>query len=312
VIGKFKHQAGMLTHAQALELGFSRDEIQTRLKRGTWQRTHRNTIATFSGALPRASRIWGVVLAAGRGATVSHQTAAELAGFNRKTSKLVDVTIPWARSVPSINGGRIHVSRRIDSARHPSRRPPQTRVEETVLDLTDLAAGADEAIGWVLAACGERVTTVPRLAEAMQSRKRLRWRNELRFALRDVADGAQSPLELRYLRDVERDHGLPKATRQARHARAGGTIYDDVRYPDFGLVVELDGRADHAAERRFRDLRRDNVTGARGDIVLHYGWEDVTQRPCAIAHQVAGVLRIRGWDGQTKRCSRQDCMIGGT
>jgi hypothetical protein len=49
-------------------------------------------------------------------------------------------------------------------------------------------------------------------------RARVRWRADMLQALEDVADGVHSPLEYRYLRDVERAHGLPTGKRQA-HAR---------------------------------------------------------------------------------------------
>jgi hypothetical protein len=126
--------------------------------------------------------------------------------------------------------------------------------------------------------------------------------------LADVAEGAQSPLELRYRNDVERAHGLPTGTRQA--ARRSGRLeatarsYRDVLYDDFGLVVELDGKAGHVDRGRLRDLRRDNVTTLRGERTLRYGWFDVTEEPCLSAFQVAAGLRLGGWTGLPTRCWR--------
>ena len=73
----------------------------------------------------------------------------------------------------------------------------------------------------------------------------------------DVAEGAQSPLELTYLRDVERAHGLPTGSRQVRVA-GRRVIWVDVDYEEYSTRVELDGRLGHQGEGRFRDRRRDN------------------------------------------------------
>jgi hypothetical protein len=229
-------------------------------------------------------------MAAGGSAAISHHTAAELVGLTDKRRDLVHVTIPWGRRVEEISGAFVHVSRRLDRARHPTRVPAQTRVEATVFDLSDMASSIDEAVGWLVAACERGLTTPERIASFLKFRGRTRWRPEMAGALNDIENGCHSLLELRYFRDVERAHKLPKGQRQAPHERLGGRIYDDVRYSEFNVVVELDGRVAHPGTSLFRDLRRDNQAAIRGDVVLHYGWSDVTDRPCGVAAQVAGVL----------------------
>jgi very-short-patch-repair endonuclease len=109
----------------------------------------------------------------------------------------------------------------------------------------------------------------------------------LRPILADVAAGSHSLLELRYLRDVERRHGLPTGLRQ----RAVDNEFTDVFYRGFELVVELDGRLHLAPRQRWRDLDRDNRATLRAEATLRYGWIDVTGRPCQAAVQVLQVLR---------------------
>jgi very-short-patch-repair endonuclease len=105
-------------------------------------------------------------------------------------------------------------------------------------------------------------------------------------------------LELRYFRRVERAHGLPHGRRQRRRGR----WYDDVDYAEYGVSVELDGRAAHPAELAFRDHRRDNAAVLTGARVLRYGFADVAHPPCAVAREVAAVLNAAGWSGRPRSC----------
>lgn len=303
-----KTQAGAITRAQALQCGWSSSAVAHQLAIGRWQRLHHGVYAVFSGPVPRECHRWAAILRAGVDAVLSHETAAELIGLCEPSSA-IHVTIPSDRRITSLAGVTLHGSRRAVAIRHPGRTPPQTRVEETVLDLTQLAHSLERALGWLTKACGQRLTTPTRLGAALDLRKKVRWRTELTGALADVADGCHSALERRYLHDVERAHGLPRGKRQAVRSTSAGRRYDDVRYDGFGIVVELDGRAAHPDEERWRDLRRDNAATVSGDRVLRYGWSDVSADPCAVAAQVAVVLRHSGWQGPARTCTRSTCMI---
>ncbi len=304
-----RNQSGIVTRDQALANGLTRDAILARTRSGRWQHVHRNTYATFSGELPRNARLWAAVLAAGPSATLSHHTAAEVACLTDERRHEVHLTIPAARRIAMIEGTVIHRSRRIDTARHPVRRPPQTRIEETALDLAGDASSVDQAIAWLAAACGRRLTTSSKLLAVLDERHRFPWRPEIRAALGDIAAGCHSILERNYLHDVERAHALPTGVRQAPAEHLGGRIYQDVRYSAFGTVVELDGVIAHPIARLARDLDRDNVAGLMGESVLHYGWADITTRPCRVAQQVAGRLSIGGWQSRPKPCRGRNCVI---
>jgi hypothetical protein len=72
----------------------------------------------------------------------------------------------------------MHRSDRITLTRHPVLLPPRTRIEETVVDLTQCAATFDEAYDWLSQACGGRLCTVSMMREALVLRKKLRYRAE--------------------------------------------------------------------------------------------------------------------------------------
>jgi very-short-patch-repair endonuclease len=256
---------------------------------------------TFSGPVPRMSMLWAAVLRAGPGAMLSHATAAELIGLVQP-ARQIHVTVPKSRRIARRDGIVVHCRAHAEARRHPSRLPPQTRIEETVLDLAEAASSLEPAVGWLTRACGGRLTTPSRMRRAMAGRKKLRWRAELTDALADVATGCHSLLERRYLRVVELAHRLPSGTRQAARRTAAGTRYDDVRYPEYRTIVELDGRAAHPDHERSRDRRRDNAATVAGDQVLRYGWAEVTDSASAVAAQVAAALQTGGWRGVVRPC----------
>jgi very-short-patch-repair endonuclease len=113
---------------------------------------------------------------------------------------------------------------------------------------------------------------------------------------------------VRYVRDVERAHGLPTGLRQLRRVHGGAVIYDDVAYEPYATVVHLDGRV-HEYDARFRDTARDNSAVTEGRDPLRYGWHDVTARPCAVATQVAAVLHRNGRPGVPHACARPRCPL---
>ena len=100
--------------------------------------------------------MWAAVLRAGNGAVLSHETAAELVGLTDRPSAKIHVTVPHRRTPARIPGVVVHRSVRAAASRHPSRMPPQTTVEDTVVDLTQTARSIDDAMGWLARAIGER------------------------------------------------------------------------------------------------------------------------------------------------------------
>ena len=302
-------QRGVLARWQAQEIGLDWTTIKWQLDSGRWMPLQRGVYATFTGKPSWEAVCWAAVLRAGPEAVLSHQTAAELDGLTSARSPVIHVSVPLSKRAISISGVRLHRSVRLAEARHPSRTPPRTRIEETVLDLTQTVKTIDGAFGWLCQACGSRLTTPELLLTALTKRPKVRWRGILLSALDDISDGAHSVLEVRYVRDVERPHGLPRARRQVRVTRSSGHIYLDNLVKRYRICIELDGKAAHPVAERWRDIARDNASAADGMITLRYGWSDVTQRPCQTAAQIAAVLGRRGWTGHATPCG-PSCQLG--
>ncbi|HEY7145041.1 MAG TPA: hypothetical protein VH637_12425 [Streptosporangiaceae bacterium] len=297
-------QRGVIACWQAPAVGLELTSIKSQARSGRWQRLQLGVVATFTGEPGREAQLWAAVLRAGPGAVLSHQTAAELDGLACAPSPAVHVSVPVGRHLSMIPGVRVHRSVRVAQARHPSRLPPRTRIEDTVLDLTQSAASYGIAFSLLCEACGSRLTTPQRLTAALAARPKVRWRTAMSLALADIGAGLHSALEVRYVRDVEQPHRLPRARRQARMRQdQGSVVYLDNYLDKYRVCIELDGRAAHPAARRWRDIGRDNASAAAGISTLRYSWADVTERPCETARQIAEVLRQRGWPGRPRPCS---------
>jgi predicted transcriptional regulator of viral defense system len=295
-------QGGVIASWQADVAEFSCLQMRELVRSGRWQRLGFGVYASFTGQPLRPAVLWAAVLRAGPFAILSHETAAELDGLLDKCGKLIHLTVPHPQHLKPIAGIEIHRSSRAIGIRQQGRLPPRTMTEETVLDLAQAATSFDDVIALLARACQRRLTTPFLISETLGQRAKMRWRGEIELALRDVASGVHSPLEYRYVRDVERAHGLPEPERQAQAVQRGHVIHRDARYREYGVTVELDGRASHPDEQRWQDKHRDNAAAAAGIVTLRYGWADVTERSCETAREVATVLGSRGWPGRLRRC----------
>jgi hypothetical protein len=301
-------QRGVIATWQAPAAGISGVKMLDLMRAGRWRRLHYGVYATFTGQPPREAILWAAALRVGPQSILSHETAAELDGLVDRRSRLIHVTVPELRHRQPIAGLAIHRSSLAIAFRQIDRLPPRTMPEETLLDLAQAATSFDDVIALLARGCQRRLITPFLLSEAMQLRARQRWRAEIAQALGDVAAGAHSPLEYRYLRDVERAHGLPTADRQARAEHNGHQIFRDAFYRRYRLIVELDGRANHPDEQRWSDQRRDNAAAVEGVITLRPApalrpWlPDLASRPAA--ETITGRGRPGPVRGRTARRSR--------
>ena len=185
-----RRQRGVVTRGQLLRLGMTADDLRGRIAAGEWRRLSAGSFATFAGDVPRAARRWAAVLDAGAGAMLSHRSAAEEAGFPAEAADAaIHVTVPANRRIAVASGVVLHRSRLASRRRDPARLPPQTRIEDTVIDLAGAADSAQRAMMWVTAACGRRLTTPDRIALALAERARVPRRGELVRMLDEVRSG---------------------------------------------------------------------------------------------------------------------------
>ena len=288
-------QGGVLDVGQAERLGVGRHSRQRLLREGRWYRVAGPVLAVAPGPPSWTGRAWTGILLGGTDARLAGLAAAHLHGLAAEPELVEVLTSAQIR-----DRGSWTFRRDLGGVRlRPVGEPPRTDLADTVLDLCE-GATPEQLVDWVTRAVQSRGLTPAGLQRRLDRRSRHGQRAMLTEVLDDVGTGAESALELRYLRDVERAHGLPRGERQHRQGR----YRRDVAYPAYRLVVELDGRLGHEGLHRFRDMQRDNLTLLQGELTLRFGFADVAGVPCLVALQVAEALHALGWLGQLVLCPR--------
>jgi hypothetical protein len=176
------------------------------------------------------------VLLGGPGARLGGEAAGNLWGLVDDQPELIRVLVPIGRQVAAREGWTFSHERPGVRSRRSVGDPPRTTIADTVVDLC-ADRDADGVVDVVTRAVQGRRVDADQLLSCVRARRRLPHRAMVLALLGDVGRGAESTLELRYLRDVERAHGLPAGVRQ-RRSRTGAEVRD-VLYEDQATVIEL-------------------------------------------------------------------------
>ena len=304
-------QSGVIARFQVLALGGADAAIARMVRRRQWSRVHAGVYVDHTGPLTWEQRAWAAVLVMNPAALGG--SSALRAHRHRSNSDTdgapMDVVVAESRRVSPPPGVLVRRLASYDDLVQTHLSPPRVRLEHAVLDVASRAKTDDGAVATLADACQAGRSTPSRLRDALLSRQTLPRRRMLLEILDDVACGAYSALERRYLVRVERPHALPTGRRQRRVTAGRRVYYRDVEYVGTDTTLELDGRIGHeSADDRWDDLDRDLDAAASGDLTLRAGWRQVLE-PCRLAAVVARILSARGWAGTARPCG-PGCPVG--
>jgi very-short-patch-repair endonuclease len=265
-----ERQHGVVAIWQLIELGLGPDAIQYRVSIGRLHRVHQGVYAVGHRHLTREGHRMAAVLAYGPDAVLSHWSAAAHWGIGGARVRY-DVTTPHKkRSRKTI---RAHTARLRHDDQTVHNGIPITTVARTILDLAAQST-TDQITYLIEEADRKHLLDIPALDRAIARRPRAAGVARLKAVLityRGPAD-TRSQLERKFRRLIAKA-GLPEP--QFNVVIAGITV--DVFWPEWKLVVELDGEPYHNNPRAFEndrirdarlqkhDLRVLRVTGDRID-----------------------------------------------
>ncbi len=292
-------QDGVVARRQVRALGGTDADIARMLRRRELRTVHPGVYVDHTGPLTVDQRRWAAVL-------VHWPAALTLwsALPSPPASGPVHVAVDVRRTVRPVPGVRAHRSAGFDHRVRWNSSPPRVALDHAVLDVAARTADPHSCFRLVAEVCHSRQTTPRRLLDTLAGHSRVRGRAFLTAVLEDLDSGACSVLERAYL-DLERRHGLPVVGRRQTRVVTGRRVtYRDVDHRDFGVVVELDGRAFHdSPTARDRDLERDLDTAVTSGLVtVRLGYGQVLGRGCATMTKVAALLAQGGWPGPFSPC----------
>lgn len=266
-------QEGLLARRQLRKLGIDRSRIRNQVAAERWVAASDNVVATTTGTLTRAQRMWLGVLHAGPSALIGDLTAAEVHGLRNWSRDDVTVLIPQRLDVDEdVLGIRFVRTRRpLPSFRDPKHDLPVARIEPAVLHFAAYQHSPRTAQGLLAATVQQQLTTPAALLTWVRSMRPLRWAPMFRQALGEIAGGAHSMAELDVGR-LCRDAGLQPPARQVRRQDATGrTRYTDCEWqlPDGRTVLlEIDGAFHMEVEHWEDDLARQRALTSPDRIVI--------------------------------------------
>jgi hypothetical protein len=305
----FGQQDGLVSRSQVLGAGGEDVLIERMIRRRRWSRVHPGVYVDHTGPLGWDQRAWAAVLYAAPAALAGKSAlrAHGVRGHDVNLEADIEVVVDHRRRVRTVPGLRIERLVDFDRVVQSHLSPPRVTIEHALLRVASTVPSEDTAVATLADGCQSWRTTPARLAAELDRTVRIPRRRLLSSVLDDVAEGANSALERRYLNDVERAHRLPRGRRQRRDNDAGGPARDVV-YPAQATILELDGRLGHEwAGERWDDLDRDIYSAATGRLTVRAGWRQVLQ-PCRLAVGVARILVARGWSDRPRPCG-PSCLL---
>jgi very-short-patch-repair endonuclease len=262
-------QHGVLSSQQLRACGLSSSAIADRASASRLHRIHRGVYAVGHAALGNEGRWMAALLACGKGAVLSHRSAAEL----------------WRmlRTEPSsgrIGTSDIHVT---VTGEGKSRRLIQVH-RSSNLSADEVTVRNGIAVTTPARTLWDLRRTVP--STVFDAARRQAEFLRLRIGDRVVTDHTRSELEAMFLAVVRRHH-LPQPE---VNVRVAGFIVDFLWRAE-RLIAELDGWQSHRTRTAFeQDRARDNKLRRQGFEAVRFTWRQVKEDPREVAATIRSLL----------------------
>ncbi len=277
VARKAETQHGRISTAQLNECGLDDAAIRVRLARGQLHRVHRAVYAVGHEAWSVDAHFMAAVLAGGRGAVLSHLSAAMLWGFMPWRLRDGEIIVRGAKGRMQ-DGLRVHrhrlhpdeVTRRYDI--------PVTTAARACLDIAEELAPKPLRRA-VRQAQAENHADVRQIADVLGRANGHRGAKKLTDLIATGPAPTRSELEDIVL-DLLLRGGLPHPDVNQPLYRLDRKIVPDFRWPAQRLVVEADGSAWHDGKlAREDDTERQAVLEATGERVIRITFDQAIAKP---------------------------------
>ena len=294
----FLHQHGVISRAQALEVGFTPSGIGRRTANGTWICVYPGTYRLASFPTSIEQPFVAARFALGARTAASHRGAAFLLDLDGVDTPMIEVSVEGTARSP-LEGVIVHRVKKLPECDITNIRGiPTTNAGRTLIDLGGVEG--DETVEMALEDA---------LRRGLTSLPRLRWRIEdlcrrgrpgcatVRRVLeqRGVHEPTASALETRLARLIRKSN-MPTPVRQFE-IRDGARFVAraDFAYPDIKVAIEADSFRWHSSRAAWeRELQRRNDMQKLGWMIIHVTRKDIDERPHKVVESIRFALHGRG------------------
>lgn len=283
----------MVSRRELLASGWSSSAIERAITGGRLHLRYRGVYAIGRPDLPPLGARRAALLACGNGAVLSHRSAAGAWGIRPDGGSVWDVTVRSSSRLRPAASIRVHRHRLSDAEVTEVDGIAATTVARTLLDLAG-AVPAHHLRRAVERADQLELFDLREVERILVAHPRRAGRRALVDLLEDARlhglPTTRSDTEAAMLQ-LCLEHGLPRP--QVNRSIDGKEV--DFRWPEHGLVVEVDGWSTHRGRTAFaRDRARDRQHLQSGQRVARFTAVEVERSPASVARELADLFGMPG------------------
>ena len=295
VAGKLAGQRYVITRAQALDLGMTRDMLRWRVyATGRWQTMLPGVYLAVTGAPAMEQREMSALLYAGPAAVLTGPAALHRHGLRAPDTGVVDVLVPERCKRKSAAFARLHRTTTMPEEVCIDHGIGFVFTARAIADTVRQLSTIEDARAVVAEAVQTRRCRIDLLAEELRHAAR-QGSALLRQALAEVADGVRSAAE-GDLHVLLRRSGLPMPMFNPCLFHGRSFIgKPDAWWREAGVAVEVESREWHLSPESWeRTLQRDAQMSSYGIVVLHFTPRQIRTQPRAIIATIRQALAAAG------------------
>ncbi len=287
-------QGWVVSRKQLYAAGITRWEIRGQVRMRRWQLIGDQSVCLHNGPIEDEGHHWAAVFQGGPRARLDGASALIAAGLERFTVERIRVSVPRGAKIRRNRRYNIRQTRRWDDDDSAPSGIPRTRPEVAAVRGFLWAGSSREATYLLMLTVQQGFAPVEAIGrEALRIRKDKR-RALLYAVVDELLGGVRSLGELDVVRELRR-RGLPPPERQVLRRDKRGRYYLDLYWPEFKLVVEVDGIHHTWVENVVDDALRQNSLAIGGDTVLRLPLLGLRLNPDEFFQQIEDGLVAGGW-----------------
>lgn len=289
-----RRQGEVVSRRQLYALGVARWRIRHEVTMRRWQLIGDQSVCLHNGPVSDDGHRWAAVFQGGPRACLDGGDALVAGGLVRFATQKIRVSVPRGARIRRTERYDIRQTRRWAAADRVETGVPRTRPAIAAIRAALWARTDREATYVVTLTVQQGLATPEELGHELLRIRRDKRRQLLSVVVNDLLDGARALGELDVTAELRR-RGLPPPQRQVLRRDGRNRYYLDLYWPDWKLVVEIDGIHHVWAENVVGDALRQNAVAVQGDTVLRIPLLGLRLQPEEFFGQVEAALLRAGW-----------------